>query len=174
MSNKPKILDTELIAESRLFKVQKVHLQFSNGEERHFERLLGNRYAVLVVPILNDDTLLLVREYGVGIEDYTLAFPKGLVDAGEDVLEAANRELQEEVGYGAKAIEHVASVTVNPGYTNQGTYFAIARDLYESQLPGDEPEPLEVVPWPIAKMHELLSHPEFTEARSIAALMYLK
>ncbi len=174
MSNKPKILGTELIAETRLFKVEKVHLQFSNGEERHFERLLGNRYAVLVVPILNEDTLLLIREYAVGIEAYTLAFPKGLVDEGEDPKQAAERELQEEVGYAAKQIDLVASLNVNPGYTNQGTHFLIAKDLYESKLEGDEPEPLEVVSWPIDKLDALMQHPEFTEARSIAALMYLK
>lgn len=173
MSDKPKILGTETIAQTRLFKVEKVHLEFSNGEERHFERLLGNRYAVLVVPILRDDTLILIREYAVGIEGYVLAFPKGLIDEGEKSIDAANRELQEEIGYGANKIEQVASLNVNPGYTNQGTHFLIARDLYESRLEGDEPEPLEVVTWPIGQIDELMQHPEFTEARSIAALMYL-
>ncbi len=174
MSNKPRVVGTTLIAESRLFKVERVHLQFSNGQERHFERLLGSRYAVLVVPIQNDNTLLLVREYAVGIEDYTLAFPKGLIDKGETPEQAANRELQEEIGFGARDIQMVASLDVNPGYTNQGTHFLIARDLYPSQLEGDEPEPLEVVSWPLDKLNELMKHPEFTEARSVAALMYLK
>jgi ADP-ribose diphosphatase len=174
MSDKPQILGTELIAQSRLFKVEKVHLRFRNDEERYFERLLGNRNAVLVVPVLNNDTLLLVREYAVGIEDYTLAFPKGLIDEGETAEQAANRELQEEVGYAAKAIEHVAELNVNPGYTNQGTEFLIARDLYESRLEGDEPEPIEVVEWPLSDLKGLMQHPQFNEARSIAALMYLQ
>ncbi len=46
----------------------------------------------------------------------------------------------------------------------------LARDLYPESLPGDEPEPPEVVSWPLARLDELLAAPEFTEARAIAAL----
>ena len=49
----------------------------------------------------------------------------------------------------------------------------IASDLYSSKLEGDEPEPLEVVPWPIKEYQALLQQPDFQEARSIAALMLL-
>ena len=49
----------------------------------------------------------------------------------------------------------------------------IASNLYPAQLEGDEPEPLEVVPWPIKEYKALLQKPDFKEARSIAALMLL-
>ena len=58
------------------------------------------REAVMIVPII-DDHLLLIHEYAVGIGIYELGFSKGLIDAGETVFEAANRELKEEVGFGA-------------------------------------------------------------------------
>ena len=67
---KPQILHTELVASSRLFRVEQVHLQFSNGEERVYERMQGgNRGAVMVVPMLDDHTVLLVKEYAVGTEN---------------------------------------------------------------------------------------------------------
>jgi ADP-ribose diphosphatase len=47
----------------------------------------------------------------------------------------------------------------------------IAKDLYPEKLQGDEPEPLEVIPWSLDNLEELLVHPEFYEARSIAALL---
>lgn len=54
----------------------------------------------MIVPIV-DDHLILIREYAVGTESYELGFSKGLIDPGESVFEAANRELKEEVGFGA-------------------------------------------------------------------------
>jgi len=59
--NKPEILKAEIVAESRLFKVESLHLKFSNGEERVYERMRGgNRGAVMVVPLFDAHTLLLV------------------------------------------------------------------------------------------------------------------
>lgn len=76
-------------------------LEFSNGVRRVYERMRPtNREAVMIVPIV-DDHLILIREYAVGTESYELGFSKGLIDPGESVYEAANRELKEEVGFGA-------------------------------------------------------------------------
>ena len=50
----------------------------------------------------------------------------------------------------------------------------VAEDLYPEKLEGDEPEELEVVPWPVAKLHELIHRDDFTESRSIAALYLLE
>lgn len=175
MSNKlPKILDSEIVTQSRLFKIEGIHLRFSNGEERHYERLLGRATgSVMVVPVLNDDTILLVREYGAGVEQYTLGFPKGAMEAGEDLLESANREIKEEVGYGARDLHLAKKVCLSPGYMESSSHIVIARDLYECREPGDEPEPIEVVPWKLDQVDKLLTHPEFFEARSIAALFLL-
>jgi ADP-ribose diphosphatase len=52
-------------------------------------------------------------------------------------------------------------------------YLVFAEDLYHEKLVGDEPEPIEVVPWPLSKMDELLAQDDFTEARSIAALFMI-
>ena len=102
LPQKPKILSVETIARSRLFNVESVDLEFSNGVRRVYERMRpSEREAVMIVPILGDD-LLLIREYAVGIESYELGFPKGLIDPGEDVFQAANRELMEEAGFGAE------------------------------------------------------------------------
>ena len=61
-------------------------------------------------------------------------------------------------------------MTLAPGYLRHVTHVVLARDLYPSPLPGDEPEPIEVVRWPLADLGGLCARPDFTEARSIAAL----
>ena len=99
MPTKPLILKRRQLAKTRLFQIEEQDLQFANGARRVYERLLRfGEGAVLIVPMLDDETVLLVREYGAGIGDYQIALPKGAIDPGEDALQAANRELMEEVG----------------------------------------------------------------------------
>lgn len=171
MPPKPEILKRQTVARSRLFRADELHLRFSNGEERIYEKLCsGGPGAVLIVPLLDDETVLLVREYAAGIEDYHLALPKGAVDKGEQLLAAANRELKEEVGYGARELTFLKRVNLSPAYMEHGINIILARDLYPERLPGDEPEPIEVVPFPLAQINELIARDDVCEGRTIAAL----
>ena len=160
---KPKIHKIETIARSRLFTVEAVNLEFSNGVQRVYERMRpANREAVMIVPIIGND-LLLIREYAVGIEEYELGFPKGLIDPGEGVLEAANRELMEEVGFGAERFDYLSKLTMAPSYFSSKMNIVVAQNLYPQSLEGDEPEPLPQVRWPIANMMALLDEPGFAK-----------
>lgn len=175
MQQPPKIKQTKLIAQTRIFGVEEMELEFSNGVYRIYERLkAGEHGAVMILPLLDDDTMLLIKEYAAGVERYELAFPKGLIDAGEDSEQAANRELQEEVGYAAKRLKVLRKVSLAPGYLSHQMDIVVAENLYPSKLEGDEPEPIEVIEWKISEMDKLLEVEEFSEARSIAALYLLK
>lgn len=170
---KPEILSTQTLAQTRLFRIEQVDLRFSNGVEVQYERLKGSRAsggAVMVIPMLDEDTVLLIREYAAGIERYELALPKGLIEVDEDVLQAANRELMEEVGYAAGQLSHLTSLSLAPGYLGHITQVVLARELRPQRLEGDEPEAIEVVPWSLGRLHELVQREDCTEARSIAAL----
>ena len=153
------------------YRMERLDLEFDNGERRRYERLHGRGHgAVIVVPLLDDDTVLLVREYAAGVHRYELGLVKGRIDAGETPLQAADRELKEEAGYGARSLQVLRSLSLAPSYMSQQTHMVLARDLYPERLPGDEPEELEVVPWKLAKLHELILRDDFSEGRSIAAL----
>lgn len=168
----PHIHQRKIVAQSKLFKVEQLDLEFSNGATRQFERMAGhNRGAVMIVPVLENGNLVLVREYAAGTHSYQLGFPKGLIDPGETPLQAANRELQEEAGYGAEHLETIHEVSMAPTFFNATMTIVLAHNLYEKRLPGDEPEPLEVVHWPLAEADALLNRHDFVEARGIAALL---
>ena len=175
MPKLPILHQSEIIASSRLFQVEELHLEFSNGEQRIYERLVSKGDgAVLIVPMLDNETVLLIREYAAGTERYELGLPKGKVEAGEDILEAANREIMEEVGHGARHMQLLKRVSLAPGYMGHYTNLLLARDLYPATAPGDEPEPLEVVPWKLSRLDELIAGDECTEGRSLLALYMVR
>ena len=175
MPTKPTILNRTTVARSSLFRADELQLRFSNGTERTYEKpCTGGPGAVLIVPLLDENTVLLVREYAAGIEDYHLALPKGAIDQGETLIAAAQRELQEEVGYGARKLQFIKRINLSPAYMEHGINIVIAWDLYEQRLEGDEPEPIEVVPYPLANLIELIGRDDMCEGRSIAALFMVR
>lgn len=169
---KPPIVHSKRLAEgSNFLKVELLDLEFSNGQRRTYERLKGSGLgAVIMVPMQDDDTVLLVREYGAGIDRYELGLPKGRLDRDETVEQGANRELKEEIGYGARDLHILHTLSLSPSYMSSMTHVVLARDLYPERLAGDEPEELEVVPWKLSELHALIARDDVSEGRSIAAL----
>ncbi len=174
-SNKaPTILSENIEVQSRIFTVQSQELEFSNGAKVTYERLVaGKGGAVLIIPLLDDDHLLLIREYGAGVERYELGFPKGKVDPGETWEQATIRESQEEVGHIPSEVRLLDSLSLAAGYMTHQTHIVLATQLIPQIAEGDEPEPLEIVKWPLADWKGLVSHPEFSEGRAYAALLLL-
>lgn len=151
--------------------VEVLDLEFSNGERRRFHRQKTHGHgAVVVVPMLDRDTVLLVREYAAGVHRYELGLVKGRIDAGETPAQAADRELKEEAGYGSHRIDVLRAMSLAPAYMSHQSWLVLARDLYPERLPGDEPEELEVVPWKLDALDELMLRDDFSEGRSLAAL----
>ena len=177
MRQKPTVLAREIVASSRLFRVEEVQLRFSNGVERTYERLVGrgNGYgAVMIVAMIDAEHAILVEEYCGGTDEYEVSLPKGLIEPGEDVLLAANRELKEEAGFGAHELELLTELSLSPGYMSQKIQVVLARDLYAESLPGDEPEPLRVDKVNLRELSALAQHPQFTEGRALAALYLVR
>ncbi len=171
MPTKPKILKRDYAGGSRLFKAEELHLQFSNGEERLYERLVsGGHGAVMVVPITDENQVVLIREYAAGTEDYPWSLPKGAIDKGEDKFTAANRELQEEAGYKASELTFLKWLSLSPSYMGHGIEVILARGLTLSRLIGDEPEPIEITLWPLDDIAGLVAQEDFHEGRAVAAL----
>ncbi len=167
----PTIHKTEVLAQSRFFKIEAMHLTFSNGEKRVYERLPAvGEQGVIVVAVNEHDELLLIREYAAGFHEFQLTLPKGAAEKGESLERAAGRELAEEVGFGASNVQFVKRLSIAPGHMGFTINVLMATDLYPHELPGDEPEPPELVLWPLSKIDELLARDDFFEARAIAAL----
>ncbi len=172
-NKKPTIHQISVVARSRLFTVEALDLEFSNGVKTQYERIASRGPgAVLIVPILGDE-ILLIREYAAGTDRYELAFPKGKVEPDEEIMDAANREIMEEIGYESSKLTLLKALSLAPGYMGHVTNIILAEDLSEHREEGDEPEEIEVVPWKISEINKLIEREDFSEGRSVAALYLL-
>jgi len=175
MSKKPVILNCSPVTQSRLFTIEQVELEFSNGKQCQFERIQASASgAVMIVPLVSASTVLMVREYCVGTDRYELTFPKGRIDEGEAILDAANREMMEEVGFAANKLSHLHNMSTAPAYMNFITHIVLAEDLYAKSLEGDEPETLEQVEINLADFNHVMQRDDLSEARSIATLYFMR
>lgn len=171
----PKVRNIKTLANTGIFHIESLDIEFSNGEKRTYQRLNPQGGgAVLVVPVFDNKTFAMIYEYSGGTEKYELALPKGKIDDGETILEAANRELQEEIGFAATHLKHLKTITLAPGYQANKTHIVLATGLYPSKAEGDEPEELEVVYKHFDDLNTLVYDEDLTEARSIAALYMAK
>lgn len=155
--------------------VETVSLEFSNGEHRRYTRVrVGGRGAVIVAAMPDPDTVLLVREYACGTDRYEIGLPKGRIDGEETPEQAAERELKEEAGFGARRLTVLRSLSLAPSYMTHQAWLVLAEDLYPERLPGDEPEPLEVIPWRLDALHELMLRDDCSDGRSLAGLFVVR
>ena len=165
----PKILNQKSIFKSKLFDIKQADIEF-NGTTMKYEIISGTGSgAVMVVPFIEND-IIFIKEYAAAIDDYMITFPKGKIDKGETIEEAANRELQEEVGYKSKDIKLIKKLYLAPGYIDHMTYVMVAKELSVSSLSGDEPEELEVIRVHRDDVINFLDKNEIVDSRVHAAL----
>ncbi len=170
----PRIEQSEMV-EVGYYSIEHLKVEFTNGIRRDFHRLHSQGYgSVIIAAIPEPGVVLLIREYSVGVHAYELGLPKGRMDKGESVEDAANRELKEEVGFGARRLTCLRTLSLAPTYMSNRTHLVLAEDLYEERLPGDEPEELEVVPWRLDQLGDLMLRDDCSEARSIAGLFMVR
>lgn len=169
----PKILKEKFIFKSRLFNIKQATINFNN-KTLNYEIISGTgRGAVLIVPIINDEVIF-IKEYAAAVDDYMITLPKGKIDDGETLIETANRELQEEVGFKSDNITLINKIYLAPGYIDHTTHVMLATNLKPSSLEGDEPEALEQIRINYKNLDTFLSKASIVDSRVFAAVHFIK
>ena len=159
------------VYEGRIVDVRIERFRHADGEEVSREVV---RHQGAVAIVAHDERVVwLVRQPREAVgEQALLEIPAGRLDvAGEQPLQAAQRELAEEIGRGAHHWEPILSYWAGAGITDEQVHLYLARDLYESHASSEENERIELVPWPLAKLDDAIA--ECRDAKTLIGLLWL-
>jgi len=162
-------LKRELRYEGTILKIYEDTVM-ANGHEAHWD-FIHHDGAAAVLPVAADGKILMVRQYRNALDRDTLEIPAGKLDAPhEPKIECAYRELEEETGYRTDHLEYLMSVNTTVAFCDEAIDIFIARDLIPSQQHLDEDEVIDVEPWELKDLLELIYCGKMTDAKTVAAI----
>ena len=142
-------VETKRVFDGLILHIDHINNRLPNGKlaAREVARHVG---ASAVVPVDGDGNVWLVKQFRAPIDQILLEVPAGKLDyKGEDRLEAAKRELQEETGLSAGEWTHLTDIVTTPGFSDELISLYLARDLSAGQSHPDDDEFLNVVKVPL-------------------------
>ncbi|HUG53935.1 MAG TPA: NUDIX hydrolase [Vicinamibacteria bacterium] len=135
---------------------------------REVVRHLGS---VAVLAAHDDGTVVLVRQYRYPVDDSLWELPAGRLDPGESPEEAAQRELQEEIGHRATSLRKIAFFYTTPGFCDEAMHVFRASGLVPAAAQGDEDERIEVRSFPLDELEAMIARGEVREGKTLVALL---
>ena len=132
--------------------------------------------AAAVVPIKDDGTVVLIRQFRHAAGGFIYEIPAGKLQPGEDPLHCASRELEEEVGYRAASFELLSSIFTAPGFADEVIHVYKATGLTQGRQQLDPDEVLDIIEMPIAEAVNKIEDGTIRDAKTIVGLqaVYLR
>lgn len=159
------------IFRGRRLWIEKRAIRFPNNIEK--ERVIVHPSNAVAILPLNDDRCKLLKQYRYAIDQYIYEAPAGTMEAGEDPLKTAHRELIEETGLSARTIIQKGFIYTTPGYTDEKIYLFEARDLLPSrEYEKDDDEIIEVVDIAIKDLAAMIHEGTIVDAKTICLIYH--
>ncbi|PKL60225.1 MAG: NUDIX hydrolase [Methanomicrobiales archaeon HGW-Methanomicrobiales-4] len=150
--------------------IENTNFSLPNGHKRQAV-VVRPAGAVVILPI-DDEFCYLIRQWRFAIEQYIIEAPAGTIEAGEDPIETARRELIEETGLAAGELIPRGYIYTTPGFTDERIFIFEARDLSPShEHAPDDDEIIEPVRIPTSEVMRQVRDGEIVDAKTIAAIV---
>ncbi len=124
-----------------------------------------------VVPLFEDNTVLMERQYRHAVQAHLVEIPAGTMEPGEQPLTCARRELEEETGYTAEDFVLLLDLDILPAYTDERIYVYLARGLMPSLQQLDDDEVIEIVTYPLAETLKMIDSGQIRDGLTILSLL---
>ena len=155
-----------------ILTVKSGRVLMDNGESVAFD-IVEHNGGVAVVPLL-DETVLLVRQPRMAVEQDLLEIPAGKREGADDDLEArARAELEEETGYRAGRLVQVADFFVSPGFSTERIVVYLGFELSHVGAHPESTEDIALVRLPLDEVRRMLAEGEFRDSKTIIGLQAL-
>ena len=166
-------IDGEVVYDGPFLQVLRDKVSLPHGAHAHRE-YIRHPGAVVILPLLDDGTVLLERQFRYPLARVFIEFPAGKIDPGEDVLACAKRELQEETGYTAATWQFVCTIHNAIAYSDEHLELFVARDMTAGPAMLDDGEFLETFTATVPELLDMVRRGEVTDVKTIIGAFWLE
>lgn len=166
-------VDGELVYEGHFLKVQRDKIRLPDGKNAVREHI-KHPGAVVILPLFEDGSVLLERQFRYPLDQVFIEFPAGKIDPGEDHLECAKRELREETGYTATDWQFVCTIHNAIAYSDEHLDIYLARGLTAGERKLDEGEFLDIYKAPLSELLEQVRLGKVTDVKTVIGAFWLE
>ncbi len=164
------LIESRVLYRGRVVTLRLDTVRLPNGTIAQRE-IVEHRGAVAIVPLMDADTVLLIRQYRRAVGETLLEIPAGTLEPDEPPDRCAQRELEEETGYRAGNLRHLFSQYLAPGYSQEVLHVYLAEELTRTRQQTDADEIVELAPVPLQQIEPMILKGEIKDAKTIAGLL---
>ena len=166
-------IDGEVAFDGRFLKVTRDRITLPDGAET-FREFIRHPGAVVILPLFDDNSVLLERQFRYPLDKVFIEFPAGKIDQGEDHLACAKRELQEETGYTASNWDFLCTIHNAIAYSDEHLELYLARGLTAGPARLDDGEFLETFRATVPELLEMVSSGQITDVKTVIGTFWLE
>ena len=166
---KPEILSSKTVYDGKVFDIRVDEIR--EGDVEYKREIVVHRGSAVILPVFDDGTVALVRQYRHAAGKYLLELAAGTLEDGEDPKAGAIRELEEEIGVTAGKIEKLCEFYVSPGFLTEKMHIFLAIDLTETKQNLEADEILTIQRHSFPALLEMIRNGDIEDAKTIAGVM---
>lgn len=175
MADKVERVDRKLIYKGHILDVYTDYVKVSDDGRIAEWDFIKHKGAAAAIPVLEDGRLLMVKQYRNALDRYTIEIPAGGRDtADEPMIVCASRELEEETGYRSENLEFLISLRTTVAFCDEQIDVFVARDLIPSKQNLDEHESIDLQPYTVEELCELIYKGEIQDSKTISSILAYK
>jgi ADP-ribose pyrophosphatase len=165
----PETVSTDTAYKGKVFDIRIDEIR--DGEIEYKREIVVHKGSCVVIPVFEDGTVALVRQYRHAAGKYLLEICAGTLNSAEDPEIGARRELEEEIGVTAEKIEKLTEFYVSPGFLTEKMHVYLATGLTEVGQKLEEDELLAIERHSFPAFFEMIRNGEIEDAKTIAGLI---
>lgn len=156
-------------------RVKVEEIEYSDGEKIIYREHVKAGNAVVILGITENNEVFMVQEPRPAVGKVILALPAGIINDGEEPIEAARREFEEETGYFADHLKFLREYYPSIGYSEEKIYIYLAKNMKKTKQHLDADEDINVISIPFDELVHMIDKNEIIDASTnIAVLHYLR
>ncbi len=161
----------KLVCEGRRARLESREMVLPNGKKAQIDRVVFPN-SVSILPLHSDGRITLLKQYRPAIGEWIIEAPAGTIKEGENPVEAAKRELEEEAGLIAGNMVEIGGAYLSPGYSTEFMYFYIATSVKEGRQNLEDHEVIDTFETTLDEAIDMTRKGEIKDAKTIMLLLY--